>query len=77
MPKDFAFDPNLTSEENIAEFFAYLNSVEPDLATLLKNNIHHLVPLPDGAAKASARKMINDAAIKFLEAEKPAATGSA
>ena len=48
---EFKFDENLSPEDNLALFFKYLETVDADLAAILRSNIHHLTPLAPRARR--------------------------
>ncbi len=45
----FSFDPNLLLDDNIALFYKHLESVDAEMAEILKANIAKLLPFPEDA----------------------------
>jgi len=56
---DFKFDEKISPENNIDLFYAHLETIDKDMASLLKNNINGLIPLPEGANRTLARQKFN------------------
>jgi hypothetical protein len=56
---NFKFDEKKSPEENISLFYTHLETIDKDLASLLKDNINILIPLPDGVNRTSVRQKFN------------------
>lgn len=66
----FAFDPNLSFQENARLFFEHLERVDLEMTKLLKQNIGALWPLPDvGPQRNSKRQQVNEQIVKALDAD--------
>ena len=64
---ELEFDSTLSTAENIEMFFQYLEGVNKEMATLLKDNIEKLVPLPtENAPRTMARSAFNKAVLNSI-----------
>lgn len=75
MTKPFEFDEKKTAKENIADFLAHVDTIEPAFSTLLRNNIGTMLPLPDAAKRGAARAAFNGAIKKQLDSALAAMKG--
>lgn len=65
---DFAFDEKLSPRENITRFLAHLDTVDADMAALLRANIGTMIPLPTGSDRSNRRVEFNRHIIAALDA---------
>ncbi len=64
----FAFDPNLLPDENIGLFYKHLESVDPEMAEILKVNMPKLLPFPeDTQARNPLRTKFHKSVMVALE----------
>ena len=68
---DFEFDPSLSPDANIDLFYTHLVTVDPQLADLLKTNMHRLAPLPSDQERTKARTIVNQVIRDAILAPKP------
>lgn len=52
---DFQFSQEVTESENMDAFYVHLETLDPECAEILRAAVHHLSPLPSGAARTTAR----------------------
>jgi hypothetical protein len=65
----FRFDANKSPRDNVELFLVHLDTVDPDLAPLLRAHISELVPFPaDAQARSAARSRANAAIRTALDA---------
>lgn len=71
----FGFDPALSAAQNIEMFYKHMDSIDSELATLLKANLPALLPVSESPTqKASARQHFNEVVLKTLDKPKAAST---
>lgn len=64
----FEFAAEASREENVEAFLSHLDTIDPEMAALLRAHIGKLLPLPDdGARKNRARSSFNSAILAALE----------
>ena len=72
----FAFNPNLSFQENAHLFFEHLEQVDNEMTKLLKQNFKMLWPFPEVGVKRNAkRQQVNEEIAKSLDAELPSHKG--
>ena len=65
----FAFDPKKSADENIAAFFDFLTTVDPECNNILRDNVSSLLPLPPpGPQRTIVRQAFNEAVKHSLSA---------
>jgi hypothetical protein len=70
------FDPNKTFDENIAEFRAHLDGIDPACAKIFFDNLSTLIGDGDPNRARSYRTGFNEDVLQQLQTEFPRATGS-
>jgi hypothetical protein len=70
---DFNFDEKLSTENNIELFHKHLESIDKDMAALLRKNIGKMLPLPDigTTQRTQVRQSFNKEIAEALDAVKP------
>ena len=73
MPLDF--DPSLSAAQNIEKFHKHMETIDSELAAVLKQNMALALPLPDGQTqRRAARQKFNEAVIQHLDKPKVVVT---
>lgn len=66
--KTFQFDPTRTVDDNIERFLDVLDARDSDLATIFRQQIGLMLPLPlDPQARSAARMKFNSAVLKAID----------
>jgi hypothetical protein len=69
----FDFDSSLSAAQNIEKFYRHLESVDAELAAVLKTNLPAVVPeVP--AQRRTVRQTFNEAVLKHLDRPKAGPT---
>ena len=69
---EFEFDANLSANQNIAKFYQHMETIDPELANLLRTHLLAILPLPEGGTqRAAARQKFNQAILNHLDNKKP------
>ncbi len=64
----FDFDPALSAAQNIDAFYKYMESVDAELAAVLKTKLPRMLPLPENTSqRAASRQRFNEAVLSHLE----------
>ena len=68
-PQPAAFVPDLTQtpEENIERFWQHMSAINPAFASLLREGVAALTPLPEGQQRATRRSRFNARVVQMLE----------
>jgi hypothetical protein len=75
MSHAFEFDEKKSAQENIADFLAHIDSIDKTFATLLRQNIIKMLPLPEVAKRGTVRAVFNGEIKKQLDAAAKAKNG--
>jgi hypothetical protein len=71
----FDFDSTLSAAQNIEEFHKYMESIDAELAAILKAQLPAILPLPDNVSqRTAARQKFNEAVLKQLDRPKAVPT---
>lgn len=59
---DFTFDPNKSPEDNIAAFLVHLESLDKEMADILRKRVSSMVPYPlEPSVRATKRAQFSTA----------------
>jgi hypothetical protein len=71
----FDFDPALSASETIDRFHKHLESVDPELAAVLKTYLPTIVPAPENSyQRAASRQKFTESVLNDLDQPKPGPT---
>lgn len=69
---DFTFDPSKSPEENIAAFLVHLESLDKEMAEVLRKRVPSIVPYPLEPSVRAAKRAQFSAAVRLDIDPKPA-----
>lgn len=68
----FDFEPDLTAAQNIEKFHKHMETIDAELASLLRAQLPTVLPLPENnAQKAAVRQKFNETVLKHLDRPNP------
>ena len=71
----FDFDSNLSAAQNIEKFHKHMESIDSELAAILKAQLSALLPLSENVSqRTAARQRFTEAALKQLDRPKAGPT---
>jgi hypothetical protein len=67
----FDFDPGLSAAQNIDKFYKYMESVDAELAGVLKTQLPTILPISENnPQRTAARQKFNEAVLKYIDQPK-------
>jgi hypothetical protein len=67
----FDFDSTLSAAENIEKFYKHMESIDAELAAILKTQLPAILPLSENVSQRTAvRQKFNEAVLKQLDRPK-------
>ncbi len=71
----FDFDSTLSAAQNIEKFHKHMESIDAELAVILKAQLSTILPLPDNVSqRTAARQKFTEAVLKQLDRPKAVPT---